>query len=139
MKLAQITNPAFQATWMKIANAKLDGKGLWKVKRIGKWLGELQKDADELRVKILGELAKKDENGKPIMKFDEKTKQEHFDIDEEGLKEFGKKYAEALDCDIEVKTRFLFKEIKKAEPTGIDLIVLDDLVVEPTEEEMEEA
>lgn len=128
MKLSQLMNPQFKATFNKLMTAKLPAAGLWKVKRIGKWIDKESKTLDESRIDILKKYAKLDDNGELVV--DDKGQVEWK---EEGSFEgFQKEFNDFLiNTDLEVKAKFHFEEIDKAELTAVDLIALDDLIVEP--------
>lgn len=128
MKLGQIVNPTFIATFGKIASACLPAEGLWKVKRIGKWLAEQQKNYDEVRMELCKRYADKDENGEPIM---ENNQFKGLEKNKEFLAEMQK----LLDTELEIKVKFHMHEIENAEITGNDLMLLDELVFEPADTE----
>ena len=128
MLLSQILSPEFKRTFGKICNATLPAKGLWKVKRMAGWLVEQEKPYDEARMDLCKRYCLKDEHGEPIMKDN------HF----QGLtdsKEFLKEHGELIKSELEPKIKFHFEEIEAAQLNANDLLVLDGLVFEPTEEE----
>jgi len=124
MKLGQLINPQFQATFAKISNASLPAAGLWKVKRMSKWVEEQFKHYEEVRMEICKRFADKDEAGEPVM----------VDNKFQGLEnkpEFLKEIQGLHDTELDVKIKFKLEEIEAAKLTGNDLITLDELVFEP--------
>ena len=135
MKLGQINNPHLSAVLNKIGTCEcLPAEGVWKYKRLTKWLAEELKLIEETRLEIIKKHCVLDEHGNPKMKTDkDHNPTNQIDFEEGKMDGFVKEFNEFLENDFEVKVKFHFKEIESAKITGQDLVVLDDLVFEEKE------
>lgn len=125
MKLVMLNSLQFRESFEKIAKAKLPVKTSFKLKGITLKIQKELKKYEELRMELLNQLCKKNDQGE--LEVDEEGKAKF--TDDVAQQEFGTKMVELGNVDVEVGTLSV-SDLDAVELSLNDLFVLDGLVVE---------
>lgn len=128
--LDTMMSPNFSIAFEKLQKlSTLKGHDAFKVKKLSKLFKEEIKEYSETRADILKSLAKKDEKGEPIIKKDEASGIDVYDLDDEGKAELTKKVGELLTAEVEVPYLIKFEDLPSNHGiTANDLEVLEFIV-----------
>lgn len=140
MKLGQLISPELDkilGRLMGMNTEQIKGATLIKVVRLAKRAAEEAKTFNDARIKICEGLAKKDEDGKPIMidipiPTDQVSNgapgQKAFDFEDEALEKLNKEIQGMLDSEIKLQPSFNPDEFDTAGISGTSLLHLEPFI-----------
>lgn len=122
MKLKVMTDPRFVPTLQKIMSSPIPAKTAFKFAKIVKEIEANITQFNTTRGELLGRLANKDADGKPIII------ENNYDLSQENLIVFNQEINQLLEVDIPINP-ISIDEIEKVEISVDEIIVLGDLIV----------
>jgi hypothetical protein len=124
MKLAMLLNPGLETTLQKLSAQKVPMKVAFKLKGIRTKIQEEVKKYDEIRVELLKQYGKKDENGGLVIENQNVV----FESEADKL-EFAQKMVELANVELEVGT-LSAADFGDVELTTDELFALGDMLTE---------
>lgn len=127
IKFSTMVSPDFQESFNKLVVATLPGKSMLRIKRMTKKIQEEMKHYEDARKQICEDAAKKGEDGKAIIV------EQRYDIPDDVLPTVTQAISDLANESVDLGEKLPFAWVESAQLTTKDLLVLEELIDDPTE------